>query len=79
MNSNLENNAPALIVNLLQEAIGLLQPTGDARECLSDALNTANEMLVWFKEMRDSNVIVFPTWTEFNTKYQAAFNNKEKS
>lgn len=69
MASNLENNAPALIVNNLQEAFGLLHPTGEARECLADALEAANQLLGWFKQLQANGIEVNPMWTEFHTEY----------
>lgn len=51
--------------DLLLDAIGVIQPSGEARTLLADALKKARDLTSWIRCLQDSGTAVTPSWTEF--------------
>jgi hypothetical protein len=58
-------DAPTTIINLLEKAIGIIQPSGEARIALSDALMHARDMQAWIRELETRGVAAEPSWEAF--------------
>jgi hypothetical protein len=53
------------LTSLLLDALGVIQPTGEARTLLADALKKARDLTAWLHCLQDKEVSVSPSWTEF--------------
>lgn len=53
------------LTSMLLDAMGIIQPTGEARALLADALKKTRDLTAWMHCLQDKEITVSPSWTEF--------------
>lgn len=67
--------------NNLLDAMGIIQPTGEARTLLAAALKKSRDLAAWIRCLQDHGTSVSPSWTEFmhSNGYYAKYKEDDAS